>query len=789
MSNDGREELHACAIEGVWWEPAGRPLIPADWIRELVVNGEIPGSGIPVHAKGVRIRGVTLQGRLDFESAHLRVPLMLDCVETNEQIVFEQATGSWISVTKSRIAGISAFELRLDHTLDLGGTESSGPVNLDGARIGGSIMLVDGFSVRGEVGLWGASIGGQLSCRNGTFSNPGGNALRADALEAGRGVFLIDGFVAHGDVRLLGASISGQLRCAGGTFSNASGSALSADAIRVSGDIVLSDGFSAEGEVRLLGASVGGQVYCGGGSFENAAGVALALDHADVRGSVLFDQGFGAKGEVRLVGTVIGGHLSCAGGRFENEGGAALNADSARVAGDIFMGDGFSALGAVILSGANVDGVLSCIGGTFVNRGGCALTVDRANVRGDVALESRRESEGDGAVVGRFTAEGEVRLMGAVIRGALSCRGGTFNNEGGYALNADGVRISRGMFLGRGFTAHGEVRLLGASIGGQLTCKGGTFSNEGGFALNADGATVGRDVFLTGDFHAVGKVRLAGMSVGGQLSCVDGSFSAPDEVGLSLQEATVAGAFLWQPKELDPLTRVDLTAASVGLIDDDIYQWPSEGLLYLHRFTYTGFAPRHSAGIQARIDWIRRSEGFHSQPYEQLASVYRAIGENANARIVGICKEKDRNGTLEAWPARWHKVWGTFTDYGYRPAKSLVIFGAFLVVAALFFWWAGSSGVMEPTNLESVATATSCSTAYPCFQPLIYAADVLIPIVDLDQRDVWTVDAAIGGADVTFWPWAVGGMTVRFVTVLLIAVGWTLTAAFIASAGRMISRR
>ena len=787
MSNDGRDELHACAVEGEWWEPAGTPVIPADWIRELVVTGEIPGSGVPVHAKGLRIRGVILDGRLDFESAQLRVPLMLDRIETKEQIVFEQATGSWISVTKSLIAGISAFELRLDHTLDLGGTESSGPVTLDGARIGGSIMLTDGFSARGEVGLWGASIGGQLSCRKGTFCNPGGSALRADGLTAGRGVFLGDGFVAHGEVRLLGASITGQLLCMKGSFTNKNGAALSADGIRVSGDIALADGFLAEGEVRLFGATIGGDLSCNGGSFANAGGRALSMDQAEIGGSVFLGEQFNANGEVGLVRASIGSRLDCAGGTFKNEGGNALNVHGVRVSGDVFLSTGFNAQGTVVLSGASIGGVLDCGGGTFVNEGRIALSAERADIGGDVALETRDEDRGDGVTKAGFTANGEVRLIRTVIHGALSCKGGTFNNSGGCALNADGAQISQGMFLGQGFSANGEVRLLGASIGGQLSCESGTFCNEAGHALNADGATIRRDVFLTGDFSARGKVRLAGASIGGQLSCVGGSFSAPSEDGLSLQGATVHGAFLWRPRRLAPRTRVDLTAASVGLVGDDIEKWPSDGLLRLERFTYTGFFPGYS--VEARIGWIRRSESFHSQPYEQLALVYRAIGENANARTVGIAKEEDRNATLKAWPARWHKAWGIFTDYGYRPAKSLAIFGVFLVLAALFFSWAGNSGVMEPTKLDSVAAATSCSTAYPCFQPLIYAADVLIPIVDLDQRADWTFDAALGGTDVGPWPWAVGGATVRFVTVLLIAVGWALTAAFIASAGRMISRR
>jgi hypothetical protein len=36
------------------------------------------------------------------------------------------------------------------------------------------------------------------------------------------------------------------------------------------------------------------------------------------------------------------------------------------------------------------------------------------------------------------------------------------------------------MVCGEGFTAEGEVRLLGAHIGGQLDCDGGMFHNPDG---------------------------------------------------------------------------------------------------------------------------------------------------------------------------------------------------------------------------------------------------------------------------------------------------------------------
>jgi hypothetical protein len=130
-----------------------------------------------------------------------------------------------------------------------------------------------------------------------------------------------------------------------------------------------------------------------------------------------------------------------------------------------------------------------------------------------------------------------------------------------------------------------------------------------------------------------------------------------------------------------------------------------------------------------------------------------------------------------------------FTAYGYRPAQSLWIFAGILIFAAFFFLWAGNSGVMEPTDLNRDASATVCTDQYPCYQPFIYGADVMIAIVNLGQRDAWSPDVALSGdtSDVWFWQWAVDGVRVQSVTVLLVATSWALSAAFIASVCRTIS--
>ena len=49
--------------------------------------------------------------------------MLLDDIEAREPIVFEQAAGSWISVSNSQLAGVSAAQLKLDHSLDLSGTK------------------------------------------------------------------------------------------------------------------------------------------------------------------------------------------------------------------------------------------------------------------------------------------------------------------------------------------------------------------------------------------------------------------------------------------------------------------------------------------------------------------------------------------------------------------------------------------------------------------------------------------------------------------------------------------
>jgi hypothetical protein len=179
-------------------------------------------------------------------------------------------------------------------------------------------------------------------------------------------------------------------------------------------------------------------------------------------------------------------------------------ADGLDVAGDVFLCEGFHATGEVRLPGAQIRGNLECHCGTFENPGGKALIADRIEVGGSVFLCER------------FHATGEVRLPGARIRGDLDCGGGTFEgaeretpeDKSIVALSADGLDVAGDVFLCEGFHATGQIRLLGARIRGDLACIGGTFENPGGKALSADNLDVGGALFLIRGFQAKGKVCL-----------------------------------------------------------------------------------------------------------------------------------------------------------------------------------------------------------------------------------------------------------------------------------------
>ena len=228
-----------------------------------------------------------------------------------------------------------------------------------------------------------------------------------------------------------------------------------------------------------------------------------------------------------------------------------LLADGLTTRGCVDLREGFSAEGEVRLLGANIGGNLDCANGKFHNPGKYALSADKLRTKGEVNLR-------DG-----FSAEGEVRLLGVNIGGDLICAGGKFRNADGCAFSADGLTTKGSVYLNGDFFAEGEVRLLGVNIGGDLTCSGGKFRNADGCAFYADKLTTTGDVNLGEGFSAEGAVQLPGANIGGVLSCVGGEFHNPDGSAL-FADSLVTKGDVYLSRGFSAKGGVWLSSASIG---------------------------------------------------------------------------------------------------------------------------------------------------------------------------------------------------------------------------------
>ncbi|MDQ7906353.1 hypothetical protein RB614_17710 [Phytohabitans sp. ZYX-F-186] len=395
--------------------------------------------------------------------------------------------------------------------------------------------------------------------------------------------------------------------------------------------------------------------------------------------------------------------------------------------------------GEVTLRHARIAAALSFSRSALRNPGGVAVRASRATLEGGLYLH-------DG-----FVAEGQVRVVSARIVRTLRLDGASLRHPGQVAFCADFATVE-GMLDGRrGLTVDGETTLLDATVTGPLHLEGAHLRNPGGAALTAHGLTVGALLQLCDGFTAEGRIRLAGAKVGSRI-CFDGAtVRAPGGKAVSCWRVeTPELALRWA---VAPEGGVDLRYATVGILRDDPRTWPST--LDLDGLRYDVLEPPGEAG--ARLPWLARGpDGFRPQPYEQLATVFQALGDGAQSRTVLLAKQR-RQSAVGAWYAR---AWGLLQDvtvgYGYRPLRAASWLLALLVAGAVLH-----------TQFQPAAAADGA----PSFQPVIYTLDLLLPIVDLGQERAYQP----AGAQ-------------QWLAYPLIAAGWLLATTIAAGLTRALRR-
>ena len=472
----------------------------------------------------------------------------------------------------------------------------------------------------------------------------------------------------------------------------------------------------------------------------------LNADRLSTRGNLEIGNGFQA-GWVRLKEAHIGGSLLCDGAQLHNPGGKSFDAWGIHVDQSMHCGNGFTTRGQISLGNAYVGGVLAFTGAKLYAPDDWALNAQSIKVGYALFLGSSYGNKTG------FTAHGGIRLVGARIDGFMCCWGAKFFNPEGYALAALGLYVRDNVLLNRGFTATGQVDLNAAHIGSRLDLDGAALSNPGQIVLSAERMHVGKYLMLRDGFTARGAISFTNTRVDGSLDFTNSRLDTCHSLSVTYLQAQS----LIMRHETPPAS-ADFRHARVAVFADDPLKWPSKVRLW--NFTYGQLDDMTSVSVRQRLKWLYRdSGGYLPQPYEQLAQTYRRAGHEQAARQTAIAKLWHQRSTLNSAGKAWNWLLYLTVGYGYRTWLAGLWLLALLVIGGQIF------------DRAYPATITPTEQLTSTFNPYVYAADVLIPVLDLGQQSAWQLSGAVA-----YWSWS------------LAAAGWILTTAVIAGLTRVFKR-
>lgn len=282
---------------------------------------------------------------------------------------------------------------------------------------------------------------------------------------------------------------------------------------------------------------------------------------------------------------------------------------------------------------------------------------------------------------------------------------------------------------------------------------------------------------------ALPALYAAGATIGGQLDCRGATFNTPDGRSLTLQRAKITGG-LFLRGDIQFAGTFDLNDAHTTTLVDDNKCWPPAGSLILDGFTYDRIIG--PLDIKTRLDWLARGDRwkgtFHPQPYKQLAKVLHDTGHEAEGQEIlftlatKLAAERRKEMRKQIEAARPFvpnlglaiglrvRLGAEFVadtllrivvGYGRKPFRSigwLVILITLCWVFAHGAWHRGdfapNSAVIlqsaewrsltdHPNAAQHWAKTSPTGRDWESFHSLAYAADVVIPIVDLGQTEAW----------------------------------------------------
>ena len=477
------------------WGPAQR--VRAEFLYWLVIW---PDFQRLIHPKGLALRGVHVEGKLDFEGAQLLHRLFIEDSYLPGGLSLVEARSRTLSLKGSYLPGLWARRARIEGDLCLESAlidPPQPPQPLEGKIITSSRLELHGKEALFQ--LEEAVVQGDLDLDAVWIRYPHHIALYAKALQVEGSLYLRKARI-EGTVYLVEAQISADLRAQGLSICSVPGGhAFVASLVRIGGETVLDD-TEVSGEAALdFGASrLGGNL-----SLRKVRAKVVELPKVQVQGSL--DVSGARIKDLDASEMILRGDLSM------EEGTAVLNLDAAQVEGNISLQ---SVRGDVSAEGLTLKGTLKV---EFAKFG--ELYIAKARVEGNmelsgVNLEGAIEAE-------RMVLGGDLRLTGVLclfepglnflsFEGAQV--GGKFEAEDiGGEISASGMQIGKSL-IWEEIEAE-RVDLTGTRVGEELAI-----------------ASLTGDKWESDEMTVVGKASIKGVRILGGFSWKRGKVSGRLEI-------------------------------------------------------------------------------------------------------------------------------------------------------------------------------------------------------------------------------------------------------------------
>ncbi|MEV6895952.1 oxidoreductase [Amycolatopsis sp. NPDC051372] len=616
------------------------------------------------------------------------------------------------------------------------------------------------------VNLTDAVIEGSVVLTRTTIKHPHGKAIQADRLEI-HGALLAYRLEARGEVRMPGMRTGGNVNFSGATFDNPDGFAFNGNGIHIGGSLLCEvDNYGPAAERKRFSAK--GIMYFPSATVDSDIVLREAKLTVDQRGPVAVDAW--KSNDPYL------------------DPRPALVADRLKVDGNLELSDGLQAFGTLRMVNARIGGSLRLAGAEIkMARGRAtpyydrALHLDGSTIGGDVEATSLR------------VPVGQLRMADVQIGGNFLAWNAMFLHPGRDVFSARRAKIA-GNFQLTDATLQGTVRLQGVEVGGSVNLYGSKLTEPGqrtssSFSLDVRTARIGRDLVLTENkdraFVAEGGVNLDGAQIARRLELGGAQLESLPSHGIALDASDVtADEFLFGFRT-PPAGRVVLRRAHCGTLGDTEEFWAAADGIELDDFRYDalkhGIPLDDDRALDHRIALLSKAmRGYRPGPYDQLAATLRAAGNEEHASTVGLRKQQFRYEAL----AKGFKIFGpgvrlwsflqrSMVGYGYRPVRALGWLLTLLVLGSLWFGLGSDDCVQNPGRYAVSGPRCLVNQQDTGLQwnPVIYTADLLVPIVDFGNKSRWYMH----GAD----NWVAAGFTVS---------GWLLATTVAAGFGRMVRR-